>query len=633
MKISILVMVVFVCSVVAINNPRRGGKASATVGADLFVRGKYLEFAVNPSGGLGSRPILSGRAYTGTTPPAYVHKAAGQTRLGVVVDYGMDGWNVGTPAKSGDAFLEGWDDVGWRLTWNGPTNGLEEFEQYPLMEADDDDADESFYKYRGCIKCSNGIRADGICDETVQDCTCNLETTASTYLDCPFRKWDMTTISINRTQDSQNKTTIVFVGDAIAKVFHNSTTGSLRETGEKIRVTKVMMHNYNDLHVIEHATLLNIGTIPLTDVSIIYHIVPTLENFQGYSSTNASLAFANHVSIPYQSTAGKTLVQARGQKFNMTVGLGTNDQDGRAWFQTANTWREAPVGRDLSNKIFNTDAKAQQGEHLSEDVIALGFKVASLPVGQQVTKSMFWAFSLSAIPNAFTQLEVAYSTGITSGAMTTGVTTELSTGITTGAVSTGEISTGEFTTGQTTGVTTELSTGITTGDISTGETTGVTTELSTGVTTGITTELSTGITSGDITTQAVSTGLTSGLITTGDVTSQDITTGDEVPVTTHAETTAVVPGPNQGTTGIEVPVTSGNPNVTVTSGKITGGETFVTTVDPDVVRVTTAEDAAVKERNVKIIASVFGVAGFILLVLCVGGVILAVRRMQKNPVV
>lgn len=625
MKISILVMVLVVCSVNAINNPRRGGKPSATVGADLFVRGKYLEFAVNPSGGLGSRPVLSGRAYTGTTPPNYVHKAAGQNRLGVVVDYGMDGWNVGTPTKSGDAFLEGLDDVGWRVSWNGPSMGLEEFEQYPMMDADDDDADESFYKYRGCIKCLNGVRQDG-CDETVQDCTCNLDTTANTYLDCPFRKWDMTTVSINRTQDSQNKTTIVFVGDAIARVFGNSTTGSLRETGEKIRVTKVMMHNYNDLHVIEHATLLNIGTIPLTDVSIMYHIVPTLENFQGYVSNNPNTSFANFVSIPYQQSAGKTLVQARGQKFNMTVGLGTNDQDAKAWYQTASKWREAPVGRDLSNKIFSTDAKTQQGEHLSEDVIALGFKVASLPVGQQVTKSMFWAFSLTAIPNAFTQLEVAYSTGITSGAMTTGVTTELSTGITTGAVSTGEISTG-VTTGETTGITS----GITTGDITTGQTTGITTGETTGITTGQTTGITTGITTGETT--GISTGITTGDVTSADITTKDITTGD---ITTHSFTSAAVPGPEESTTG--TPVTSSEPVANTTGPVITSGagnttEYGITTGVYTEVKITTAEDPAIKERNIKIIASVFGVAGFILLVLCVGGVILAVRRMQKDPVV
>jgi len=674
----VLVMVVFVCSVISSNDPRRGGKPSATQGPDLFVAGKYLQFAVNPSGGLGSRAPLSGRSYGGTAVPSGMKKSSTQTRLGVVVDYDHNGWAVGSPPQSGDAFLEGYDDVGYHVSWEG-ASGLEEFDQSPML-TDDDDGDDAFSPYRGCHPCQNGQRVDN-CDATTQDCSCNLYTTASTFIDCPFKRWDMDTVSISRTQDSSNKTTITYVGIANARVFYNSTSGALVETGEKVKVTKVIIHNYVDSLIVEHATLENIGTVSLSNVAFISHIVPTLESFpvSGYFPKNPETDFSYYISIPYQNTAGKSLIQARGQNFNMTTALGSNDQDAKAWYGTAASWRQIGGNSNLANKMFNADVKSVEDEHFREDVIALGFNIATLPVGGRSTKSFFWAFTKAAIDQGFLALQNAFSTGVTSGPLSTGVTTG-STTLPAGPLTTGVTSQTPLTTGVTSAA--PLSTGVTSAaPVSTGVTSHA--PLSTGVTSGA--PLTTGVTSG----APVTTGVTTGVpVTTGVTTGAPFTTGtdggdggdggDDTPITTGEEymttgeeeistgvdlSTGVTSGITSGitsgapvstgvtsvaevttgvttgvfsepdiTSGPTVPATTGVPPV-VTSSQVTSGLT--TLADGSLILSTTNgdDDKATKDRNVKIIASVFGVAGFILLVLCVGGVILAVRRMQRDPVV
>lgn len=80
-------------------DPRRTGKPSATPGPDLFVKGRYLEYAVNPSGGFGSREVTVGLPYGGSPVPEDFHPSPSVSQLGVVVDDGLDGWDVGTPSQ------------------------------------------------------------------------------------------------------------------------------------------------------------------------------------------------------------------------------------------------------------------------------------------------------------------------------------------------------------------------------------------------------------------------------------------------------------------------------------------------------------------------------------------------------
>lgn len=102
MKESLLIVLLLILAVdfSFSRDPRRGGKPSATPGGDIFLQGNYLEVAVNPSGGFGNRPTTTGLPYGGSSVPVGFHPSPTQTsRLGIVVDYGKDGWNVGNPAQ------------------------------------------------------------------------------------------------------------------------------------------------------------------------------------------------------------------------------------------------------------------------------------------------------------------------------------------------------------------------------------------------------------------------------------------------------------------------------------------------------------------------------------------------------
>ncbi len=125
--------------------------------------GTYMEVAINPSGGFGSRTPVPSQQYGGTPVPSGFHNLT--SRLGVVVDHGKDGWNVGTPPHTGDFLMHAFPETGWHLSWDGQQSDPQVFNNMPLF-ADDDDADTTFAPARGCQNCVNGKVAG--CDDTFQ---------------------------------------------------------------------------------------------------------------------------------------------------------------------------------------------------------------------------------------------------------------------------------------------------------------------------------------------------------------------------------------------------------------------------------------------------------------------------------
>ncbi|HNV99853.1 MAG TPA: hypothetical protein PKL06_10830, partial [Chitinophagales bacterium] len=79
------------------------------VGANVFLKGNYVEVGINTCGAFGSP----------TAPPAGYHPTEGG--LGFVADWESDGWDVGTPQYCGDYFVPGTPVEGWQIqigdTW------------------------------------------------------------------------------------------------------------------------------------------------------------------------------------------------------------------------------------------------------------------------------------------------------------------------------------------------------------------------------------------------------------------------------------------------------------------------------------------------------------------------------------
>ncbi|HMX04269.1 MAG TPA: hypothetical protein PKE14_06340, partial [Chitinophagales bacterium] len=83
--IAVVAMVVF--SLFTINSA-----TAQIVGANVFLKGNYVEVGINTCGAYG----------TPSAPPAGYHPTEGG--LGFVADWESDGWGSGTPVYCGDYF-------------------------------------------------------------------------------------------------------------------------------------------------------------------------------------------------------------------------------------------------------------------------------------------------------------------------------------------------------------------------------------------------------------------------------------------------------------------------------------------------------------------------------------------------
>lgn len=85
---------------------------SQIVGANLFLKGEFVEVGINQCGAFGS----------GSLPPAAddFHPNPGLTGLGFVADWESDGWDSGSPDYCGDYFVPGTPVEGWQIQI-GPT--------------------------------------------------------------------------------------------------------------------------------------------------------------------------------------------------------------------------------------------------------------------------------------------------------------------------------------------------------------------------------------------------------------------------------------------------------------------------------------------------------------------------------
>jgi hypothetical protein len=77
---------------------------------EVYLQGTYIEVGIAQSGSCGT---------FGPAPSGYHNFYGG---LGFVADYGVDGWDVGTPPYSGDYFIPGTPEERWVLAWTYQTN-------------------------------------------------------------------------------------------------------------------------------------------------------------------------------------------------------------------------------------------------------------------------------------------------------------------------------------------------------------------------------------------------------------------------------------------------------------------------------------------------------------------------------
>ncbi|HBS89099.1 MAG: hypothetical protein A2W91_06445 [Bacteroidetes bacterium GWF2_38_335] len=86
----------------------------AFMNAQIFLQGEYLEVGVHTYGSFGSD--------SGAVVPAGFHPTSMQ--LGFVMDYGMDGWDVGEPFYMGDFFVPGFPEEGWGIEFDTDTGSV-----------------------------------------------------------------------------------------------------------------------------------------------------------------------------------------------------------------------------------------------------------------------------------------------------------------------------------------------------------------------------------------------------------------------------------------------------------------------------------------------------------------------------
>lgn len=603
-------------------DPTRGGKASATPGADIFLKGDYLELAVNPAGTFGSRAPGPGAGYSygGSAVPQGYHASPRSSKLGVVVDTGKDGWTVGTPAQSGDAFLEGHPEQGFHVSWHGEEGTFERFNQMPLFE-DDDDADYSTAPYRGCVTCKNK-ETPNTCDPfaTIDNCNCNLHTTAENYI-CDFKRWDIDTESFAEQNDQAGVKKVRWVGIASGKKFESASSGVLVETGEKLKITKDISFQEQSTLIIESLYVENIGTKALYNVTFLWSIAPTLEAFPhaGWSS-DKDMKFANIFTTPYQGsfTNPRTLVKAVGKDLGYTLAIGTNDYNARAWHLPRRTWMadqdNANIRPYSGDMVFSTVRTASTEFVLREDVALMAVRIPSLAVGADASKAVFWAFTEADIEEGFNQVPPA-SPPVPAGSdecPTTGTccTAHPEQGCSNQCFTecvcdsffggnAPECCLGEWTQN----CVDILEKLLNNGSCSSGRIGACNSDCDSvhsctpSVTTGVAAPVTTGV-------------------------AAPVTTGVAAPVTTGAESV---------TTGVEAGVTTGYVGASSSGGNpLTGGVTTVDVQPP----VTTSDPSqvpdAVNDRNAKIIGAVFGVAGFLILILIIAAIILAVRASKNN---
>jgi len=87
---------------------------TVTVGDDIFLQGTYIEVGIHDAGSFGT----SNSAPAGFHPwPEYNPGGPYPGPLGMVADYGMDGWDVGTLPQTGDFCMPGVPVEGWAVEW------------------------------------------------------------------------------------------------------------------------------------------------------------------------------------------------------------------------------------------------------------------------------------------------------------------------------------------------------------------------------------------------------------------------------------------------------------------------------------------------------------------------------------
>ena len=83
--------------------------SSQLVDSNAFIKTNLVELAINNYG----------KYITDTVPEGYILLDNPALRYGFIADYDMNGWDMGTPAYSGDFCAPGSPVEEWGLSWNG----------------------------------------------------------------------------------------------------------------------------------------------------------------------------------------------------------------------------------------------------------------------------------------------------------------------------------------------------------------------------------------------------------------------------------------------------------------------------------------------------------------------------------
>jgi hypothetical protein len=201
-----------------------------------------------------------------------------------------------------------------------------------------------------------------------------------------------------------------------ARKFQSDTSGVTVDIGEAIRIEKNFYFNRSTTWLIEEVNITNIGSVDMSNVSIMWSIVPTHESALRNLTSDERFNYFHAVPEQGSPTHLRVLAQSKGLYANSGVSLGTLDVAARAWIKPLTSWEAADIESEFYTRrpysaewIYDDLAKgAAEGSATpiwGQYVQAIGSRRASLAVGQTTTFWMFWSFAPNDVELAFADLQ------------------------------------------------------------------------------------------------------------------------------------------------------------------------------------------------------------------------------------
>ncbi len=272
------------------------------VNCNVFLQGQFVEVGVNWNGAYGTSTAAPSTYHPSGASQVTNSAACGytlcplHTGIGFVVDAGMDGWAVGTPAFYGDYFMPGVPQEGWSIQSNGKqANAWNE-------SAQDSAANYSVFTY-----------PDYVLDSAI---------IVTTYwYDSALHVWDTLTNFGYDTIIHHDTTYYIHGANIGYDTVGSSLVGTWQGMFDSIAITQVTTLNMDSLFFGIQVTMTNLGSTPRENVYYLRTVDP--DNDQVQSGVFSTI---NKIEYQLPNISGLTVVSARGTVYHDAyLALGTTD--------------------------------------------------------------------------------------------------------------------------------------------------------------------------------------------------------------------------------------------------------------------------------------------------------------------